>query len=60
MEQWMAQGVWVQKPPMTVLGHDMAGDAKSARICFSWGYSTKGNKRERFIKTFSFLTLRVS
>ena len=28
MEQRMAQGACVRNPPMTVLGHDMAGDVK--------------------------------
>ena len=28
MGQWMAQAAWDRAPPMTVLGHNMAGDIK--------------------------------
>ena len=49
----MAQGAWVRTPLVTVLGHDMVGDVKSA-------LNLKGNKFERFIKNcFSKETSRV-
>ena len=42
LQQMMEQGAWVQTPPTTVLGHNMAGDVKSALNLFQLGIRLQG------------------
>ena len=37
LQQILEKGAWVRTPPTTVLGHDIAGDVKSALKLFQLG-----------------------
>ena len=50
MGQRMAQGACVRNPPMTVLGHDMAGDVKKCSEFVSVGDTFP---REKYSKGLS-------